>query len=57
MWNHGCIKEVARVYHEVYGITNITYEVYPDRVIFLADGYFFAAHYAGKMEQMFIFGD
>ena len=55
-WLEGNIKEVVRVYHEVYGINNLTYEIYPDRVIILSNGKFFKAHYAGKIEQMFIFG-
>jgi len=38
MWKEGCIKEVARVYHEVHGASNITYEIYPDKIIFKSDG-------------------
>lgn len=43
-WKEGNIKQVARAYHEIFGITNITYVISSNSVIFLADGYFFTFH-------------
>ena len=43
-WLEGRIKEVARVYHKRYGVSNITYDITPNRVVFMVDGYFFANH-------------
>jgi len=41
-WKHGKIKEVARIFHEKFGISNITYETTPNSVVFLCDGFFLA---------------
>jgi len=41
-WLEGRIKEVARVLHESGNNNNITYEIKPNSVIFLSDGYFLA---------------
>lgn len=45
-WLDGRVKEVARVYHERYGVNNITYDITPYNVVFYVDGYFFALHKA-----------
>jgi len=48
-WLHGRIKEVARIFHEKYNVSNITYETSPSSVIFLSDGFFLAYfEYGGK---------
>ncbi|MFW9971920.1 MAG: hypothetical protein ACFFDF_17155 [Candidatus Odinarchaeota archaeon] len=41
-WKEGNIKEVARVLHESGNISNITYEIHSNSVIFLSDGFFLA---------------
>lgn len=41
-WLEGRIKEVARVFHEKWNVNNITYEIKPNSVVFLSDGYFLA---------------
>ena len=43
-WLEGNIKEVARAYHELLGVCNITYDKTPSRVVFYSDGYFLASH-------------
>ena len=47
-WKHGCIKEVAAVLHEKYNLTNITYEIGKNNVIFLSDNLFVGAYYYPK---------
>lgn len=51
-WMHGRIKEVARIFHEKFGLCNVTYQTTPSSVIFFCDGYFLAM-YEDKMEAMF----
>lgn len=45
-WLEGRVKEVARVYHEQFGLTNITYNMAQDKVEFYSDGYYFTVHKA-----------
>ena len=40
IWLHGRIKEVARVFHEIYGLNDLSYETYSDRVVFFCEGFF-----------------
>jgi len=46
-WLEGRIKEVAAVLNKLYGITNITYETTPNKVVFLHDGFYFGS-FEGK---------
>ena len=45
-WLEGRVKEVASLYHDLFGCKNITYHLLPDRVIFYSNGYFLASHKA-----------
>lgn len=52
IWNEGAIKEVAKVYHEVYGYTNITYQTTPEFVAFLTDGFLLAMHFRTNRNEI-----
>jgi len=43
-WQHGRIKEIARIFHEKFGLCNITYETSLSSVVFFCDGYFLALY-------------
>ena len=45
-WLEGRVKEVATLYHNMYGISNITYNIARDRVEFYTDGFYFSVHKA-----------
>lgn len=51
IWKEGCIKEVAQVYNEIYGITNITYETHPEFVVFLTEGFLLAMHFRNNKKR------
>jgi len=43
-WLEGRVKEIAQAYHDLLGLTNITYNVSNNKVEFYSDGYFVAIH-------------
>lgn len=43
-WLEGRVKEVATLYHRIFGVSNITYHLLSDRVIFYTDGFCFCEH-------------
>jgi len=47
-WLEGRIKEVATLYHRMFGISDITYSLCPDKVEFYSDGLYFAVHKKNK---------
>ena len=45
-WLEGRIYEIALVYHQVYGLNNITYTIAPTKVEFYSNGYIISVHKA-----------